>query len=150
MLQEWLSAKCLPNYELQAVLAKATSQPQTCSRQAGVEQEVYIGGKFKADPSHDLGVFRGLFYCSKCGAYGGLRPRRLRLPCKPPDARLQQTKKPHWRYAIDRIRSGLLPSGLLQWPDGQSSTATEPTTETSAASGANYGDKGHPDLVIVI
>jgi ribonuclease HI len=68
--------------------------------------------------SHSLSSYRGLCYCSVCGAYGNHKARKLLQACRPPeDANVGSAQKQHWLYGIRKIQKGQLPSGLSCWPD---------------------------------
>ena len=109
---EWLAAPCRPNWQLQAVWAGSRLRTQAVTSSHDVP--VVMAGKFVAHESHSLGVYRGLFFCDHCGAYGSGRPRRLVKPCQPP-----QGEAKHWAFAVQRIKGHKLPSGLSKWPESE-------------------------------
>ncbi len=77
-----------------------------------------------AHHTHDVNVYRGLFYCKERGAHGSDTPKKLTVACLlPPTA--DQGGSMHWSRAIDRIRAGKLPAGALTWPDERSSKRLE-------------------------
>ena len=78
-----------------------------------------MGGLKTAHHTHEINVYRGLFYCKKCGAYGSDKPKKLTAACLPPPTADQGGSR-HWSRAIDRIRSGKLPAGTKTWPDERS------------------------------
>ena len=71
-------------------------------------REVQVG-RSKLHASHKLNVYRGLYFCAVCGYYAFAKPQKLALPCTERGmAALSRTR---------RLRDGLLPSGLLRWPN---------------------------------
>jgi len=69
---------------------------------------VVIKGK-EVHGTHELALFRGLYFCRKCGMYSASRVAKLASECLPPN-----------RFAAGillRIQRGLLPSGMKAWPD---------------------------------
>ncbi len=64
-------------------------------------------------------MYRGMFFCLKRGAYGSGKPKKLMAACLPPQP-VGQGGSRDWSRAIDRIRSGKLPSGANTWPDERS------------------------------
>ena len=68
-----------------------------------------VTGKHVLHASHALRVFRGLYYCNRCGYYASKAPTRLKLPCEG----FGRTG----RAVLARIHSGVLPPGLANWPD---------------------------------
>ena len=65
--------------------------------------------------AHDLGVYRGVFFCLKCGGVAAYRALSLVGPCTL--ARVQGVKN------LRRLRAGELPHGTPAWPDGLVSSA---------------------------
>jgi len=63
--------------------------------------------------SHDLHMYRGLAYCTRCGARGGSKYIKLSEYCMPPGTYGKQ----NLRY----ISKGDLPQGLSKWPEEDSS-----------------------------
>ena len=81
-------------------------------RPEAIRTQVYIGNKTTHD-SHTLNNFRGLIYCSRCGASGSQRLYNLGLRCKPVDWAVQS----HGREALKNINKGKLPRHIASWPD---------------------------------
>ena len=119
------------------MLLRAADKPQavqnttlpagpSASAPALAEQVVgpQLGGLKTAHHTHDVNVFRGLFYCKKRGAYGSDTPKKLTAACLPPPTADQGGSR-QWSRAIDRIRAGKLPVGTLTWPDERSSKRLE-------------------------
>jgi hypothetical protein len=138
----WLRQPCESRIFLQATLEKSKVQHQAVH--ATAELPLVLAGRFQAHHTHKLGVYKGLYYCESCGAYGSHRPRRLMKKCEPPLPEASQ----HWSYAVDRIKAGNLPSGLPKWPDedihshshgkGTGSGAAHTTGKAAATGGADY------------
>ncbi len=64
-------------------------------------------GDKAAHSSHALCVHKGLCFCTLCGGYGSWKPKKLTD---------LWTEVMTGAAAISRIRRGLLPSGVKQWP----------------------------------
>ena len=109
----------MPDMKLQAKLTRAEVKPQRLEVEAegSLEARVLAGGKFALHGSHHSRVFKGLFYCLRCGAYGSGRPRRLLTECKQPVPEKQRNAL----REVDKIKAGKLPSGLKCWPAEQQS-----------------------------
>ena len=86
-----------------------------CRREASVRHSrvpqgvEVLTGKHHLHSSHELRVFKGLYYCTRCGCYASSAPKRLKSEC------LGLGKA--GRAVLARIQGGLLPPGLRAWPD---------------------------------
>ena len=70
---------------------------------------VHIGNQ-NTHSSHHLFSLRGLIFCKKCGFFTqGATLKRLAAPCNSPTA--------HGIAARNKLQSGSLPAGVLNWPD---------------------------------
>ena len=58
--------------------------------------------------AHTLQVFRGVIYCTSCGAFGVEQARRLELVCQEPSAK--------GREALSRLSRGLPPKWGMAFP----------------------------------
>ena len=76
-------------------------------------QRVQIGRQ-EVHPSHTLAVFKGLYFCTRCGYSGSEKVQKLSKECAP---NADAPKR------VLRLRQGKLPSGLKAWPNEQ---ATKP------------------------
>ena len=81
-------------------------------RPRAIGSQVYIGHKITHE-SHDLINLRGLIYCNQCGCAGSHRVYNLGQPCKPVDWSIQS----HGRESLKKLRQGLLPRHIKEWPD---------------------------------
>ena len=60
--------------------------------------------------SHEIFSFRGLIYCSRCGARAGKKQfRLLAKPCT--------TITTYGEHVLNSIRNNKLPTGLTTWPE---------------------------------
>ena len=59
--------------------------------------------------SHAMSIYRGLYFCTKCGNYAHVKLRNLAQPCT--------ELKHHGKVSRDYIQAGKLPPGLSQWPE---------------------------------
>jgi len=92
----WLASPCRGGAELASLRGPV---------QVG-RRPVCIGGKL-VHSSHELKVYSGLYFCCRCGHYGGSKLRDLKGPCS--GFRLPGNQ-------ASRIERGLLPSNLARWP----------------------------------
>ena len=79
----------------------------------GLQAGPQKGSLKTAHHTHEINVYRGMFYYLKCGAYGSDKPKKLTTPCLPPQPVGQGGFS--WSSAIDLICSGKLPSGAKAW-----------------------------------
>ena len=74
--------------------------------------DVFHIGRQVTHVSHVLYMYRGLIYCSKCGARAGAsRLRKLAKVCEP------AVPGSTGRLVLDRINAGIKPPGIVKWPD---------------------------------
>ena len=62
------------------------------------------------DPTHDLQLHRGLWFCRVCGAWAATKALKLGSPC------LNEAKK-NGKDILQRIQADQLPKGCSGWPD---------------------------------
>ena len=62
--------------------------------------------------THCRRVYKGLHYCTRCGAWGSLKCAKLKAQCT---GRLSHAG----RLSLRDISRGLMPFGLRSWPDGE-------------------------------
>ena len=96
----WLSTVCHP----------VPFSPHIEHKVINVTEPIHIGNQL-SHSTHCLRKYRGLLYCSKCGARSGNNQiRLLARQCTPPTKYGQRT--------LDELENGQIPAGLSQWPDG--------------------------------
>ena len=99
----WLYSTCESNFAGVDVL----SQSLACH--APVPHiPISLGGKF-LDHSHSLVVFKGLFYCLRCGCLAATRSMHLSAPCV-------GSPSSYGIANLSRLRKGMLPYNLYIWP----------------------------------
>ena len=103
-VRAWMSSECLPTEPLAVCRREATVRHSRVPQGSEV-----LTGKHVLHPSHELRVFRGLYYCTRCGCYASKAPKRLKSEC----VGLSKTGS----AVLSRIQRGLLPPGLRAWPD---------------------------------
>ena len=101
----WMRSECALAGEL--VRAWETGRCKPCSVPAGTP--VVVGGH-TIHSSHDLKVFKGLVFCSRCAHYATQCPRRLKVQC-------EGFVKTGCRTVLSRLKKGELPPGLERWPN---------------------------------
>ena len=72
-------------------------------------RDVWVGGS-PLHRSHDLVVYKGLYYCLRCGGYATAVPKLLRHECA-------GVPKLAGRMLLKRLRDGKLPIGVQEWPN---------------------------------
>lgn len=100
----WISTECKPTEPLSVCRREASVRHSRVPQ--GVE---VLTGKHVLHSSHELRVFRGLYYCTRCGCYASSAPKRLKSEC--------QGLGKAGRTVLSKIQRGLLPPGLRAWPD---------------------------------
>ena len=93
--KEWLTSPCHP-------------LPVNPSKPVPICGAVVQPGHVVAHASHVLWMFRGLFFCNRCGMYGSTKFKLLGVQCKLPTT--------HGKRALKAIRDCKLPSGLACRP----------------------------------
>ncbi len=79
-------------------------------------EELHLGNR-TTHSSHNLNIFRGLVFCSKCGARSGrLGFKLLANKCLPP--------KGYGLASLYSLREGKLPPNLSRWPDENTPIST--------------------------
>ncbi len=91
----WL-LQCRPDQQLVSVLANAAGKPQAVQNTMlpassaalpGLHTGPQMLGWKTAHHMHEINVYRGLFFCLKCGSYGSDKPKKLTAACSPPPHR---------------------------------------------------------------
>ena len=103
-VKQWLRTPCVPNHALIRTLHVGTTKPTDVPR----EQRIVVCRQ-TIHASHILAVYRGLYFCTRCGYHGSKKIQKLTSECKGMDS----------KKAIARVialRQGSLPSGLACWP----------------------------------
>ena len=112
-LKEWLGSPCEPNRLLTEAISFGLARPTDVPAAA----EVWVGGQL-LHSTHVLAVFRGLYFCRRCGCYATLVPKLLKLEC-------QGFPAAAGRSLLRRLASGRLPVGLACWPADQEPEALD-------------------------
>ena len=111
--RSWLASPCRPDAVLSQTMRFAAIRPTVVPRGTRV-----VIGRATVHESHELHVYRGLYYCRLCGYHGSAKMQKLVATC----TRLSG------RAAIDRVlalKRGRLPSGLREWPNEKKPTPLE-------------------------
>ena len=72
----------------------------------------FVGGS-PIHHSHDLWFYRGLVYCNLCGFFAAQAVRKLKQPC---GDNLVEVPAPQGKDNLSRIRMGVLPRAVKEWP----------------------------------
>ena len=104
--RRWLSSPCV--VDKLAVLSVTMGSTKPASVPSG---RVVRVGHATLHFSHLLVVYRGLFYCSKCGYTASAKAQKLVARCD------EVTHEGIQR--VLRLKAGKLPSGLKSWPNDQ-------------------------------
>ena len=100
----WLASACVPDMQVLNTLCIGAIKPSNIP--SGKRVSV---GRSVLHPSHKLAVFRGLFFCADCGYVASAKAQKLVGECT--------DRGPAAVRRVIRIRQGLLPSGMTQWPN---------------------------------
>jgi len=103
LARAWLRTKCVPRPDFARICAASAAQPSSLFGMCLV-----IGAR-EVHGSHSMHLFKGIFFCSKCGYYSGKKLQHLREACI-------GTLTKAGAASLSRLRSGKLPSGIVQWP----------------------------------
>ena len=106
LFREWLASPCDPDSSLVRTLQAGNSRPTRLSASSAI-----VIGRQPVHGSHELHVYRGLYFCRLCGYHAHAAARRLAAAC------LGRTAPGAARRARTLL-SGKLPSGLAAWPNG--------------------------------
>ena len=99
--RHWLTTSCLPENS-------AAPPPHLLHIPIPINQPIHLGNQL-SHSTHKMNSFRGLIYCSKCGARAGPNQiRYLARQCEPPSIAGQRT--------LNAIENGVLPQGYTEWP----------------------------------
>ena len=104
-LYAWLSSSCPGLTQLALAAAESASRPVRLPR----ESEAFVGLS-RLDPSHTFWRYKGLIFCSRCGAWASRKAQHL-------DACPQQPPSKFAAQSVPRLLRGDLPHGLSQWPE---------------------------------
>ena len=102
--RRWLASQCVPNTALIRTLVAGTTKPT-----AVPQGQMVIVSRQTIHHSHQLAVYRGLYFCTRCGYHGSKKLQKLTGECSGMVGK-----------AINRVlalRQGNLPSGLDSWPN---------------------------------
>ena len=103
-IRRWMLSEC-GGTEFTALLFKAGGQPVKVP--AGMQ--IQVASK-TLHSSHDLYVYKHLYFCNDCGKVAGLRVVQLGGACVPVPKTTTGVRN------LRRIRQGLLPYGTPFWP----------------------------------
>jgi len=100
--RHWLTTKCVHE-------VSADRHSQVLQSPIPINQPIHAGNQL-THSTHILKNYKGIIYCSKCGARSGKNQiRYLAKPCEPPTTTGLRT--------LALIANGLLPSGYTDWPN---------------------------------
>ncbi len=103
-LRGWLSCRC-------TAIGSSSDRPTPLRF-----EELHLGNR-TTHSSHNLLIFRGLVFCSKCGARSGrLGFKLLANKCLPP--------KGYGLASLNALREGKPPPNLSRWPDENTPIST--------------------------
>ena len=112
VLRQWLLSPC-GGTEFSAVLAASSVRPNRVPSHLSVR----VAGKVLHE-THDLKVYRHLYYCTSCGKVAGHRVQQLGEPCAPLAAHLYSGRSvPTGVRNLRRLATGDLPQGSPFSPD---------------------------------
>ena len=103
--ENWLVSPCTPNWVVLGAIRLSSNSPVDLDSRVRV---LILGRAIHA--SHDLAVYRGLFFCKSCGRVASARLKALWHVC-PKEA----TKA--GSGVISALQKGQRPWGLSSWPD---------------------------------
>ena len=83
---------------------KGSSKPATVP----LERIVQIGRR-SIHATHQLCIYKGLYYCTKCGYHAHAKAQKLLWPC--------QERSAEGVKRASRIAQGKPPSGMSRWPN---------------------------------
>ena len=100
--KSWLQLQCSP-------VAPSSSSTQHVSTPIQLIEQIHLGNQISHN-SHKLASYRGLIYCSQCGARAGRNQiRHLAAQCLPTSSTGE--------YLLKHIRDKKLPPGFTTCPD---------------------------------
>ena len=102
--KQFLATMCNPDVNLQNTITLGNSKPIKLP-----SDRIVTIGNAKLHPEHSLCVFKGLYFCDRCGYNGSAKAQNLRGPCT---ARGEAAVR-----RVKLLRRGKLPSGLASWPN---------------------------------
>ena len=108
--RKWfLQSPCQVDRDLVRAITVGTTKPTVVP--PGKQVRV---GNAKLHSTHALKVYRGLYFCAKCGYHASAKAQYLSKPCDPHDSNVAMQR-------VIRLHAGKLPSGLKAWPNDQAS-----------------------------
>ena len=103
----FLQSPCKVDITMVNAIFKGSSKPATVP----LERIVQIGRR-SIHASHKLCIYKGLYYCTKCGYHAHAKAQKLLSPC--------QERSAEGVKRASRIGQGKLPSGMSRWPNDPS------------------------------
>ena len=100
-VKDWQHLQC------NAVLTPA-SRVEATTRPVPISSGATVG-YLQLHQSHKLFILRGIWACSVCGAFATIKPAGLAVACKGGASK-------EGARVLKRLRAGLLPFGVRQWP----------------------------------
>ena len=99
---------CIPNLTMVRNITLGNARPNAIRNKGDIQV-----GRSLLHQSHDLFVFKGLYYCGKCGYCASAKAQKLLGECT---ERGEAAAK-----RVLALKRDKLPSGLLSWPSEQAS-----------------------------
>ena len=120
---QWLASPCTPSLPSVAYSLGPSAFPGIVTQLSGmyitdrphplVAESLHIGNQ-PSHSSHKLYVYRGLYFCNRCGCFsGGCKLHKLALQCSAPSPDQLKVKVNLWKGMLPRS----WPKGR-PWPDG--------------------------------
>ena len=105
---KFLMSPCIPNLTMVRNITLGNARPIAIRNKGDIQV-----GRSLLHQSHDLFVFKGLYYCGKCGYCASAKAQKLLGECT---ERGEAAAK-----RVLALKRDKLPSGLLSWPSEQAS-----------------------------
>ena len=103
----FVNSQCNPNHEMLRTMVIGSTKPT----RVPVGKTVMVG-RSELHPTHQLNLYKGLYFCKECGYNASAKAQKLRLQC---------TDRSHEaKMRVVRLLQGKLPSGLNGWPNEMS------------------------------
>ena len=101
----WLTAPCVPDRAMMRTMYFGAIKPTRLHAGASVKV-----GRTQIHSTHELAVYKGLYFCMQCGYHASKKAQHLANPC------MRASAKGHTERRLGLLR-GKLPSGLSHWPN---------------------------------
>ena len=100
----FLASPCIENKEMTRSIAIGNTKPVSIENKGNVQV-----GRLRVHIEHELCIFKGLYYCTKCGYHASAKMQKLAGKC--------DQRGPAAIKRVISLRKGKLPSGLRVWPN---------------------------------